>query len=741
MTVQARRVELRGVVQGVGFRPFVLLLGRRLGLRGSVSNRGGVVVVEVEGEGERIEQFSNALVFEAPTPARIESLRWTDLAVEGRAEFEIGESEALDDGALAIGPDLRVCERCLAELAAVDDRRKGYALSGCTACGPRFSIATRSPWRRSHSSMAAFEPCDACAGEFSSSGDRRFHAEAIACPRCGPRLRLEDRYGRTLADPSNAITAAVELLRRGGIVALQGIGGFQLLTDACDQQAVARLRERKHRPAKPLALMVATLADAEALARLEPLEREALSSSAGPIVLVKRRADLGIAEAVAWQSPTLGLMLATTPAHALLAGACGPLVATSGNVHGRPIALTHADARTQLGAVADALLVHDRAIVRRCDDSVTQVVADELRVLRLGRGLAPARFELPERFAALPPMLALGAQRAEAPVLARDALATAWPHVGDLDGPDARAAMAASIADVSRMLGCTPTLLAIDAHPDYASSLWARARPNRRCLPVFHHHAHVAAVLAEHGRSRALGVAWDGAGLGPDHTIWGGELLDVGPHGARRIARLRPFPLPGGDAAARDGLRSLAGLLAASELAPLPDPELERFVALARKPRLAAPTSSVGRLFDAVAALTGLCRHSRYQAEAAQTLEHAASPGAAPYEFGYRDGVLDWRPMLATMLERRQPPDLVASRFHATLVAMIVAVAEAQRARTVVLAGGCFANRLLLAAATAALRLRNIEVLAARRLPPGDGGLALGQIWVAGQQLLLEASR
>src|SRR5690606_21033895 len=304
-----------------------------------------------------------------------------------------------------------------------------------------------------------------------------------------------------------------------------------------------------------------------------------------------------------------------------------------------------------------------------------------------------------------------------------------------------RAAMHASIDDLSRMLGAAPRLLAIDAHPDYASSAWARAQPDRRCIPVFHHHAHVAAVPAEHGREPALGVAWDGTGLGADRSNWGGEFLRVDTRGARRVAHLRPFPLPGGDAAARDGLRSLAGLLAGAELDGPEDPQLARLVALARHPRFAPATTSVGRLFDAVAALTGLCRHSRFQAEAAQALEYAASPAAAPYQFVLRDGVLDWRPMLAAMLEQRETPGLVASRFHATLIAMIVTVAAAQRASTVVLAGGCFANRLLLAGAIEALRARGIEALAARRLPAGDGGLALGQAWVAGHRLLAEVRR
>lgn len=748
MSLLARRGELRGVVQGVGFRPFVARLARRLELGGRVANYGAVVVIEVEGPATVLDRFAALLVDEAPAAARIDSIVWSDIATIGRTRpFEIAASETHEDRALAIGPDLRVCAACLREIADSSDRRFDHALNGCTECGPRFSIATQSPWQRERSSMEGFGPCPACVREFADPGDRRFHAEIICCPACGPRLRLEDCDGRTLADPNDAITAAVELLRRGGIVALQGIGGFQLLVDARDQAAVSRLRERKRRPAKPLALMVADLDAAERLAWLDPGERDALAGSAGPIVLVRRRSDADIAQAIAHNGATLGLMLATTPAHALLlARFGGPLVATSGNIHERPIALTHADARAQLGDIADALLVHDRPIQRRCDDSVAQFVGGRLRTLRLGRGFTPAQFELPPSFAELPPILALGAQLAHAPVLMQAGSAIAWPHVGDLDEPHTRTAMHESIADLTHMLGVhEPPLWAIDAHPGYASSSWARAQVGQRCVPVFHHHAHVASVLAEHGRERALGVAWDGTGLGPDFQIWGGEFLEVDPRGARRAARMRPFPLPGGDAAARDGLRSLAGMLAAAELSNPIDGELgrelDRLITLARKPKLAPQTTSVGRMFDAVAALTGLCRRSRYQAEAAQALEHAATPSAAPYEFHVNDGAIDWRPMLAAMLAHRDRADLVASRFHATLIAMIVQIAATTHAPTVVLAGGCFANRLLLGGAIEALRARGIEAFAACRLPPGDGGLALGQVWVAGHRLRQEQAR
>lgn len=746
--MRARRGQVEGIVQGVGFRPFVAGLARSLGLRGWVENRGGRVELVIAGPPADLDAFGERLGAEAPSGARIEALTWRELDADaGRAlgpGFEIVASEPADDGALAIGPDLRICAACLAELDEPGDRRRGYALNACTACGPRLTLATGSPWARARSSMAAFEPCAACRREFDDPEDRRWHAEAIACPDCGPALWLEDLAGRRLADPTNAIAAAVELLGRGQILGLRGVGGFLLIVDARASSAVARLRARKRRPHKPLALMVESLAAAAELVELDAGARAALDAPAGPIVLLPRRADAELADAVAPGQPRLGLMLATTGAHAgLLAAFGGPLVATSGNVHGRPIARTVAEARAELGGVADALLVHDREIQRRCDDSVVHVVAGAARVLRLGRGLAPARVELPG--AELDgPVLALGAHLQHTPALASEGRALIWPYVGDLDEAHTRAAMAASLDDLCAMVGRRPARVVCDAHPDYATTLWAeqarRREPSLIVERVWHHHAHVAATLAEHGRERALGVAWDGAGLGPDRTSWGGEFIAVEGASWARVAHLRGFGLPGGDAAARDGLRVLAGMLVAAELPapPLGEPDLElhldRFVRLARRPGAGLVTSSaVGRLFDGFAALVGLRRRSRYPAEAACALEHAAAAhGPAPaYPFTLDGAVLDWRPMLAAALAERGRPGLVAARVHATLLAMLLAVVARHRPTTVALAGGCFANTLLLGGAIEALRERGVEVLAPRRVPPGDGGLALGQAWIA----------
>ncbi|MEZ4380062.1 MAG: carbamoyltransferase HypF [Nannocystaceae bacterium] len=748
-----RRGALRGVVQGIGFRPCVARLARALGLAGEVANIRGAVVIVVEGAPADVDAFVARLAEEAPAAARVEEARWAEIAARGREGFVIAAS-AEDDaeelaaaaGRLAIGPDLRVCAACLAEVERPGDRREGYAFTSCTACGPRLTIAAGGPWAREASAMARFVCCAACTREYLDAGDRRWHAEAIACPQCGPTLRLEDLEGARLAGGgAPSIAAAAALLRRGEILGLMGIGGVQLLVDAGDEAAVRRLRARKRRPAKPLALMVRDLDEAAALVDLGgadgALARATLAGAAGPIVVLsKRTGGAGIADAVAPGLDRLGVMLPTTPAHALLLRAFGgAAVATSGNVHERPIATTIAGARAALRGVADALLVHERPILRRCDDAVVHLVGGAVRTLRLGRGLAPARLRVPGEG---PTILALGGDLQAAPLLAAGGEAIAWPHVGDLREPATRAALIEAQADLCAMVGAAPEVLACDAHPDYASSTWARAHAASIGAAVevaYHHHAHVASVLAEHGRERALGVAWDGVGFGVDRTAWGGEFLAVDGASARRVASLSPFALPGGDAAARDGLRPLAGLLVGAGVRPpaeLASDELDRLTQVAARPRLSPITSSVGRLFDAIACLVGGRRRSRYQGEAAIELEQraAAFGPAAAYDFTLRRGVLDWRPALRAAVAERGSPGLVAARLHATLVAMIVAVAERQRAEVVALAGGCFANALLLAGATAALGARGIEVLSPRRLPPGDGGLALGQAWIVRQR-------
>ena len=729
----ARRVgAIRGVVQGVGFRPFVARLAEELGLGGSVRNRGAGVELAVEGPPDDLLRFDRRLRAEHPPAARLDAIEWRDEPPTGETRFSIDASRT-GSSALAIPPDLAVCTACLAEVADPDARRFGYPFTNCTHCGPRFTIAEGAPYDRERTSMRGFPLCGACRREYGDPRDRRYHAQPIACPRCGPSLRLVTAPGEQLASGPEALEAAATALERGAIVALQGLGGFQLLVRADDERAVHRLRERKRRPAKPFALLVADLPAARALARIDGDEAAALTHSAAPIVLLRRQGGTGaesVAPSVAPRMGRLGIALPATPLHALLARRLPvPLVCTSGNLHDEPICIDAAAARERLAAVADVFLVHNRAILRRADDSVVHVVGGRMRALRAARGLTPVALPLPR---ATTPILALGGHLKQAPVLAAEGEAVLWPQVGDLHSPRARDAMEQAIADLEAFLGRRAEVLAVDRHPDYATTLWAE-RSGRRLVPVQHHHAHVASVLAEQGfvhagGEEALGVAWDGAGLGADGDSWGGETLLVGPRGARRVGHLLPFPLIGGDRAARDGRRVLAGLFHAAGTPPPPELELGRYFSVAAR---AATTTSVGRLFDGVAALVGVAETSRFEGEAAMALEALAEPGARPYRCPTGDGVIDWRPMLGEMLAERHDPARVASRFHATLVDILVRVARAHRASVVALGGGCFQNALLLGEALDALATHGVRGIASERTPPGDGGLALGQAWVA----------
>lgn len=714
---QRRRARLRGHVQGVGMRPFVANLARRCELAGFVANDEHGVVIEVEGSAAALDRFAVRVCEDAPPHSRIDHVEWHERPVDGATGFSIAASST-DGGHRrpSVAPDAKVCTACLGEVRDPSDRRHGYAFTTCASCGPRLSIADALPFDRERTSMAAFTMCSACDAEYGDPDDRRYHAQTVSCPRCGPRLGLLGSEGELLGRNDEALRAAVQALRRGRIVALLGIGGFQLLVDATDEAAVARLRERKARPAKPLAIMVRDLDAARALARLDAAEEAALSSSVGPIVLVDRHAD-DLARSVAPDRSRLGIMLPTTPLHALVLDRFGgPLVATSGNRRDEPICVEVDEARDRLAGIADAFLVHDRRVARRSDDSVVQVVAGRPRVVRLGRGLCPTRITLPTRV----PILAVGGHLKQAPVLAWDGEAVLWPHVGDLLDPAARVAMADSIADLERTCGVKGSIVAVDAHPDYASTRWAEAS-GRRVAAVWHHHAHAAAVMAEYDVDEALAFTWDGVGLGADGAAWGGEVLQVSGGRAKRVAHLHPFVVPAGDAAARDGRRALAGLRIAA--------------GLDAGPASGPTTTSVGRLFDGVAALTGVCSRSRYEGEAAARLEELVpARDLPPYPFSIAGGSIDWRPALAAMSAERDDAPRVAGRFHATLSAIVVEIAAARRASTVVLGGGCFQNRTLAQSVLGGLERRGVRALLPARVPVSDGGLALGQAWVVARR-------
>ncbi|MCB9611010.1 MAG: carbamoyltransferase HypF [Sandaracinus sp.] len=718
MTLRRRSGRVSGRVQGVGFRPFVRNLATTSALVGWVRNVGDAVELEVEGEPAALDAFDAALR-RAPSPARVDEVSWRELAPKHEVEFSIHASLETERRAPVVPPDLAPCEACRAELDDPDARRNGYAFTSCTRCGPRASTIVALPFDRERTTFAGFPLCDACAAERDDTCDRRFHAQVLACPRCGPRPTLRDRDGHPLeADDLFAFAAA--RLHEGATLGLRGVGGWQLLCDARSSEAVRRVRARKHRPRQPLAVLVADVAAARALVTLDDDEADALRSPEAPVLLCRPNVST-LAPEVAPDVPRLGVLLPSSPLHLLVARAFGgPLVCTSANVHGDPTPI--GDVKPLLG-LADVFLDHDRPLARRLDDSVAHHVAGRLRTLRLGRGLAP--LGLP--FSSRRPLLATGAHLASAPAACDGRHAFVSAHVGDLESPATRGAQRHAEDDLLALHRIEPRAVATDAHPDLA----CLAAAERRGLPVhriWHHHAHVAAVMAEHGLDTAHGYAFDGFGLTP-HGAGGGEALRVTPRGARFVGGLAPFPLLGVDRAAREGRRALVGVAHAAGHDPR---ELATFDAkLAAHAARGTPSTSVGRLFDAVAAALGLVECSSYEGEAACALEAVALAGLPPYPFDVTPERLDWRPAWAPLWRDRDDPPRAAGRFHATLAAMVAAHAREWRASSVVLAGGCFQNVLLAERCVAALADVGAKTYLAERLPPGDGGIALGQLRVA----------
>ena len=762
-----QRLRVEGRVQGVGFRPAVARLAARLGLDGRVANAPEGVVIEVEGSPALLEAFRQELPRAAPPGARIAAIAVLAVPVQEDAGFRVVD-EAASGGAPALAPDLAVCPECLAEIRDPGSRRYRYPFTACTACGPRWSIASALPWARRNTTLAAFPLCAECRAEYHDPADRRFHAEALACPQCGPRLTLRAPDGATLATGDGALRAAVEELRGGAIIALKGLGGFQLLVDATSELAVAALRRRKQRPEKPLAVMVPDAAWAARVARITVAEQALLDSPEGPIVLVERRAGTVLAQGVAPGLTRLGLLLPTTPLHHLLLEAFArPLVCTSGNRSGEPLCTDGEEALRRLGTIADLVVDHDRPVARPVDDSLVQLAAGEPQCLRLGRGHAPLRVPLLEEGAIT---LALGGHLKAAPALALPRVAVVGAHVGDLDSAAAVERLEGEASALAGLAGVAPARIACDRHPEYASTALAQRVAAPEGWPVVavqHHHAHALACLAEHGHSGpATALVWDGAGLGEDGTLWGGECLAIAADGrCRHLGGLRPFRLPGGEAAMREPRRALLGLLHAhvdgefdgdaGALAAGPARALFSAAEWRTLERMlergvSAPwTTSIGRLFDAVAALTGLRTGAGYEGRAAIAVQQAAeargcvarapglvlvpappaAPGAPEAEWQ-----ADWAPLLDDLLvaqARAEAPGLLAARLHRALAQFAVDAARAADVETVALGGGCFQNRLLLETCVEALREAGFRPLWPQRIPPGDGGLALGQALVA----------
>jgi hydrogenase maturation protein HypF len=772
------RLEVSGAVQGVGFRPFLYRVAAGLGLRGWIRNDPQGVTLELEGPPPDLDRFLARVRAAPPARAVIHDVCEARLPPIGLEGLAIVPSETAGERLAAILPDLATCRACLADMGieqeagmgrggpdrdgAHRDRRHGYAFTNCTDCGPRLSIIRALPYDRPNTTMAGFHLCHECRTEYDDPLDRRFHAQPTACPACGPRLAVT---GKAHLSAGTAIAAAAEAIREGQVVAVKGLGGFHLVVDATSEEAVARLRRRKRRATRPLAVMVTGLALARELCEVTDAAAALLEAPEAPIVLLRRRSPSPIANGVAPDNPYLGVMLPYTPLHHLLMrSVAGPVVATSGNLSDEPICIDNAEARDRLGGIADLFLVHDRPIERPVDDSVVQWMDGAAQPIRRSRGYAP----LPVRLAGpVPPILAVGGHLKNTIALARGADVFLSPHIGDLDSPQAMAGFERAVADFLRLHEVAPVATAHDLHADYGSTAWAVASGFGARIAVQHHHAHLASCLADNAeQGPALGVVWDGTGLGPDGTIWGGEFLLGDAAGYRRVAHFRPFRLPGGEAAVEEPRRVALALLHAAEacgegLGSRAEGwrtgvgfeagevgVLERMLETGfRSPW----TTSAGRLFDGVASLMGLRHRVEHEGEAAMALEFAAGEACVggygfPLVAAAAESplVVDWVPALAELLgdmEAGMPASTMASRFHAGLVAAVVAVAERVGAERVALTGGCFQNRLLTDRAAAALRREGFRPLVHRQVPANDGGLALGQVTVAAAVLRPQGGR
>lgn len=750
-------VAVRGIVQGVGFRPFVYNAARSRGLAGWVANQIDTVRIEVQGDSSQLDPFLETLRNDLPPQACIDSIEVADIACQDGPcdEFEIRTSDEGTAARPTIPPDLATCEACLAEIRDPQQRRYGYPMTNCTNCGPRWSIIERLPYDRPRTSMARFVMCDDCQAEYDDPTDRRFHAQPIACPRCGPTLSLLDTGGKETHAGDEALSAAAEALRSGRIVAIKGLGGFQLLVDATDPEAVDLLRQRKRRPDKPLALMFSSLEEVRQRCHVSDEEAQVLSSHQAPILLLRRQtASDDLAEAVAPANPYLGVMLAYSPLHHLLMDEVDrPVVCTSGNLSEEPMAIRTGDALARLGSIADVLLTHNRPIVRPVDDSVARIVEEtgNLQVLRRARGYAPLPIEL--GFAA-PTILATGGHLKNTVALSLESdrpPVILSPHVGDLDDLLSVEVHRKAVADLVDFFDAAPQAVACDLHPDYASTRHAEGLAAEWGVPLLrvqHHHAHVAACMAENDlEGPVLGFAWDGTGYGPDGTVWGGEALLCVQGNFTRAAHLRTFALPGGDRAVREPRRSALGLLfefMGEEAAEYVDAdwfsesELGTLLSLLKRSIHSPRTSSMGRLFDAVAALCGLSTAISFEGQAAMALQFAADPSEeTAYPLPLSDGepaVVDWEPMVRSVLADRKagvPIGQISARFHNGLAEMSTAVARRCGCKQVVLSGGCFQNALLAARVRARLLDSGFLVYTHHRVPPGDGGIALGQLFVA----------
>ncbi len=755
--VEAMRIRVEGIVQGIGFRPFVWALAKRLGLKGSVANDTSGVLIEIEGNCTSLEAFKVALRHEAPRLAAIERITAEAIPLSGRQQFEILGSEITGQHETLVCPDIATCDECLREVFDPNDRRYRFAFTNCTNCGPRFTIVCGVPYDRALTTMDSFRMCSACEREYHDPADRRFHAQPVCCPACGPRLLLVDRNGREeCGDPLNRTAS---LLRQGNIVAIKGLGGYHLAALARDESAVATLRARKHREDKPFAMMVPDLDTARLLANIDADEAELLLSCRRPIVLLKRRTGTTLAPSICRRSQSIGLMLPYTPLHHMLCRELDePFVLTSGNLSDEPIAFIDAEARQRLSAVADFHLTHDRAIHIRTDDSVVRSIRGRSLPIRRSRGYAPGPLTLPWKIRR--PTLGCGAELKNTFCLAKGRHAFLSHHIGDLENFETFEAFIGGIDHFKSIFDIEPALVAYDLHPNYLSTRYAREVTAVALEGVQHHHAHIASCLAENAEfGPVIGVAFDGLGYGTDGTIWGGEFLIADFEKFQRAAHFEQLPMPGGTAAIRQPWRMAAAYLDAAFGDDLPKAlavigrnrtNWKNIVNLSRS-RINSPlTSSAGRLFDAVASILGIRDIVNYEGQAAIELEQMASPLEESH-YPTRIDLADVITIRSTDIIRAMVEDLkygaaievMAARFHNGVAQIVIDTCRVLRDRTgisvVALSGGVFQNALLLHRTLDGLERSSFRVLTHSRVPSNDGGISLGQVVVAAaRQKILE---
>jgi hydrogenase maturation protein HypF len=755
---QRLRMVIRGAVQGVGFRPFVYRLARELELQGWVSNTAAGVFLEVEGTDEKLSEFRRRVETEKPAIAFIQGIESSILDAAGFEGFDIRESSGGEKTVLVI-PDVATCPECLEDIRDPKNRRYRYPFTNCTNCGPRFTIIEALPYDRPSTTMKKFAMCTECEREYRDPLNRRFHAQPNACPECGPQLAYWASDGTCVSKGDSALMDSVTAIQAGRIVAVKGIGGFHLMVDARNEDAVRRLREKKRREEKPFAVMYPTLDMARNDCAVSEVEERLLRSPEAPIVLLKSKTkrQSGICNEVAPGNPYVGAMLPYTPLHHLLMQELGlPVVATSGNLSDEPICTDESEAVERLSGIADAFLVHDRPIVRHVDDSIVRVIAGREMVMRRARGFAPLPIQVKNE---LPAILAVGAHQKNNVAAAVGRQVFVSQHIGDLETQEAFGAFEKVIESFEKLYEFTPKAIACDLHPNYMSTEHAR-RSELPVVGVQHHYAHVLACMAENEiDAPVLGISWDGSGYGTDGTVWGGEFLWVDEQSYERVAHLRGFLLPGSEKAVKEPRRSAAGLLReafgkefrrardCASLAAFTPAELKTLTTMLESELNSPRTSSAGRLFDAIASLLGLRQTVRFEGQAAMQLEALASEVESDdlYEFELVEPVLDWGPMVASILDDMRAGEsaaLVARKFHNTLAEMMVQVAETTFAKRkgydekrVALTGGCFQNRLLTETAIARLSEAGFRTYWHQRIPPNDGGIALGQIMAAAREL------